>query len=347
VQAILVVEDNVRFYSSFLPMIYTEVMKHAQALMPEGINLSHKLLRLRARPKILLATSFEEAWDYFAAYQDNILGIISDIEFPMAGELYREAGFELTQRVRERQPDIPIMLQSSLPRNEAPARALGATFLLKGSPVLLQQLRQFMSDNFGFGDFVFRLGDGQEVARARDLRELEDKLQTVPEECLAYHGQRNHFSNWFKARTEFELAHELRPRKVSDFESLEHLRRDLIRAIRHYRREQQRGSIADFDRETFDASYAFARIGGGSIGGKARGLAFANRLLSAYQVDRRFGGIDIRVPAAVVIGTDVFDRFCEQDDLRQLALQSTDDAEILRRFLAAPFPEDVTRDLAS
>ena len=347
VQAILVIEDNIRFYSSFLPMIYTEVMNHAHQLMPEGINLSHKLMRLRARPKILLCSSFEEAWNFFDTYQENILGVISDIEFPKDGQMCREAGVEFAGKVRQLQPDVPIMLQSSLPKNRALAHAVGASFLLKDSPVLLQELRQFMMDNFGFGDFVFRMADGTEVDRASDLKALEEKLYTVPAESLAYHGERNHFSNWFKARTEFSLAHKLRPRKVADFGTLENLRRDLIRAIHQYRRERQRGIVADFDRNTYDASTTFSRIGGGSIGGKARGMAFANMLLGTYQVSERFPEIEISVPPCVVIGTDVFDRYLEQNELRDFAIQASDDSEILARFLTAPFPEDAAWDLAA
>ncbi|HEX9638855.1 MAG TPA: PEP/pyruvate-binding domain-containing protein [Acidobacteriota bacterium] len=348
VQAILVIEDNIRFYSSFLPMIYSEVMNHAHQLMPEGINLSHKLMRLRARPKILLCGSFEEAWDYFDRYQANILGVISDIEFPKRGEVDRQAGLEFAQKVRERQPDVPILLQSSRPENQRLAHAAGATFLLKGSPVLLQQLRQFMLDNFGFGDFVFRRADGSEVDRAHDLKSLEEKLYSVPPECLAYHGERNHFSNWLKARTEFALAHKLRPRKVADFGTLEHLRRDLIRSIHQYRRERQRGSVADFNSRSFDASnLTLARLGGGSIGGKARGLAFANMLLGTYHVGERFPEVEISVPPSVVVGTDVFDRFLEQNELSDFAINETDDREILARFLTAPFPEDAAWDLAA
>ncbi len=156
VQAVIVIEDNIRFYSSFLPMIYTELMKHSHGLLPEGINLSHKLMRIRARPKILLCSTYEEAWHYFSTYPEEMLGIISDIEFPREGRLDNEAGVKFATAVRDIRPDVPIMLQSSHPRNEKLARSVGASFLLKGSPVLLNQLRRFMVESFGFGDFVFR-----------------------------------------------------------------------------------------------------------------------------------------------------------------------------------------------
>jgi len=347
VQAIIVIEDNIRFYSSFLPVIYTELVKHAHNLLPEGINLAHKVMRIRARPKILLCDNYEEAWERFASFPDEILGVISDIEFPRAGELDRVAGFELATQMRMLRPDVPIMLQSSFPANEALAKGIGAGFLLKGSPVLLHQLREFMDANFGFGDFVFKMPDGREVGRAHDLRTLMEMFETVPPESLAFHGERNHFSRWLKARTEFTLAQRLSPRKVSDFASLEDLRREVIDSISLYRRERNRGMVADFRRDTFDASTSFSRIGGGSLGGKARGLAFVNSLLSTHRVDEMFPGVNIVVPPSVVLATEVFDRFLEANELRDFALRSDDDHEIRRRFLAARFPEDIGDDLAA
>ena len=348
VQAIIVVEDNIRFYSSFLPVIYTELMNQSHNLIPEGINIHHKLMRIRARPKILLCDNYEEAWGYFETYEEDILGVMSDIEFPRGGALDRQAGLDLARAVRKRRSDIPLMLQSSFPKNERLARDIGASFLLKGSPVLLKQVRRFMVDNFAFGDFVFHMPDGGgEVARAHDLRSLVENLKTVPVESIAFHGERNHFSNWLKARAEFALAQRLRPRQVSDFETLEHLREDLIESIDEYRRERIRGMVADFDRDNFDISKSFSRIGGGSLGGKARGLAFVNRLLTEHHVERMFPGVSISVPPSVVLGTDVFDRFLEDNDLRDMAINSDDDDQIRRRFRRAPFPEEHRRDLAS
>jgi CheY-like chemotaxis protein len=347
VQAILLIEDNIRFYSSFLPVIYSELMNHALRLVPEGINLAHKLVRLQARPKILLCTTFEDAWRYFVTYEENVLGVISDIEFPMDGALSRDAGVRFARLVRGRQADVPIMLQSSRRENEALARSVGASFLLKDSPTLLHDLRQFMVDHFGFGDFIFRMPDGAEVARAHDLKMLEEKLRAVPEESVAYHAARNHFSKWLKARTEFAVAHRLRPRKVSDFPTVEHLRQELIQSIQAYRERRSRGVIADFDRNAFDPDAGFSRIGGGSLGGKARGLGFVNYLLSEHQTRDRFGDLQIAVPPSVVIGTDVFDEFLETNDLRDFVVNVTDEQEIRRRFMASDLPETVTRELAA
>lgn len=347
VQAIILIEDSVRYYSSFLPMLYGELLRHSRSLVPEGINLSHKLMRLQARPKVLLCTTFEEAWDYFERHEENILGVIADIEFPKDGRLEPEAGLTFARLVRARQPDVPVMLQSSLHENAALAAAVDAAFALKESPTLLHELQRFMIDTFGFGDFVFHLPDGSVAGRAHDLRSLEQQLRTVPAASLAYHGERNHFSKWFKARTEFALAHRLRPQRLSDFPTTEHLRRHLIDSIHRYQQEQKRGIVADFSRATFDPDASFCRIGGGSLGGKGRGLAFAAFLLEEYGVQARFRQARIGVPPAVVLGTDLFDRFLDRDGLREFLLESDDDEQILRRLTGAAFPESELQDLAA
>ena len=348
VPVILVVEDNVRYYSSFLPTIYTELIRQSERLISEGVNLSHKLVRMRARPKILLTSTFEEAWTCFTRYRPYVLGLISDVEFPREGTLSREAGFDLARMVRAAVPDLPILLQSSREEFAPGARAVGATFLRKYSETLLADLQRYMVENFAFGDFVFRMPDGAEVARAADLKSIEEKLRTVPAASIAFHGERNHFSSWFRARTEIALAHKLRPRQVSDFASLEDLRHDLVESIAEYRREQGESLVADFDRHTFDPRGAFfARIGGGSLGGKARGLAFVRYLLNYHRLGHRFTGVHIGVPPAVVLATDCFDRFLADNDLLEFALRCRDDRELLRRFLAAPLPQDIVHDLAA
>ena len=347
VQTILVVEDNVRQYSSFLPVIYTELLEHSHRLISEGVNLSHKIMRMRARPKILLCRTFEEAAEAYDKYEESILGIVSDVEFPRAGKLDAEAGVAFARLVKNRQPDVPIVLHSSRPENAALAASAGVAFLRKGSPTLLQELSRFMVNDFCFGDFVFRLPDGREVDRAADLKELEEKLATVPADSIAYHGERNHFSRWLKARTEFGLAHELRPRRTSEFATIEDLRRTLIESIAEWRRLQARGIIVDFDRESFDETGNFHRIGAGSLGGKARGLAFVRQLLHQARVESAFPGVRISVPPAVVLGTEVFDQFLEEAGLRDFAIEATDDAEIHRRFREAPFPDGAREDLAA
>jgi CheY-like chemotaxis protein len=348
VRVILVVEDNIRHASSFLPTIYTELLEQSARVVSEGVNLSHKLVRLRARPKILLSRTFESAWENVTRYGDSMLGLISDIQFPRGGRLSPEAGFELAGMARDAVPGLPIVLHSSHPEYAERAASMAAAFLRKGSETLLTDLRRFMVEHFGLGDFVFRLPSGAEVARAGDLKRLEEKLHDVPVESIAYHAERNHFSNWFTARTEFALAHKFRPRTISDFPSLEALRRDLIASIADYRREQSDLLVSDFDAATFEPSSAFfARIGSGSLGGKARGLAFVRYLLNYHRIGRSFPRATIAVPPAVVLATDVYDRFLRENGLLDFAIACEDDAQILARFLAAELPAEVVRDLAA
>ncbi|MFH0917114.1 MAG: PEP/pyruvate-binding domain-containing protein [bacterium] len=346
VQVILLIEDNIRYYSSFLPMIYTEIINHTQSLIAEGINTAHKILRMRARPKILLCTGYEEAWAHFSAYQEDTLGVIADVEFPQEGRLNPEAGTDFARTVKQAWPDIPILLQSSRPESEALAREVGAEFLLKGSPTLLTDLRRFMVDNFAFGDFVFRLPDGTPLGRATDMKGLLAMLHTVPNESITYHAERNHFSRWLKARTEFHLAHHLRPRTAADYTVPEERRQYLIGEIDAYRREQTRETVSDFDPGTFDTQDSFSRIGEGSLGGKARALAFVRHLLRDIG-EEEFPGVKITVPPALVLSTGVFDRFIEDNDLRAFAMRSDDDYEIHERFAAGVFPPEIEQRLAA
>jgi hypothetical protein len=322
------------------------MLKQSQGLISEGINLSHKFLRMRARPKILLCSSYEEAWEYFEKYKELVLGIISDIAFPRNGKLDDSAGLKLAKSVKDEISDIPILLTSNNAEMEVAAKEAGTAFLLKDSPTLISELQHFMNRHFGFGDFVFRTPDGGEVERAGNLRNLEEKLKTVPPDCIKFHAARNHFSNWLKARTEFWLAHQLRPRKVSDYPSVEALRDYLVNSLHDYRIMRQRGIIEDFNKETFDPESSFARIGGGSLGGKARGLGFVNTLINNYQIRDQFEDVQVAVPPAVVLGTNVFDDFLEMNNLRKFALESDDDEEITKRFLnASTFPEEILGEL--
>jgi CheY-like chemotaxis protein len=348
VQVVIAIEDNLRYYSSFLPLIYTEMLLQSQRLILEGINLSHKFLRMRARPKILLCSTYEEAWEYYEKYKEFILGIISDIDFPHHGKQDPRAGIEFSLNVKSEQNDIPILLLSNNKENETAAHGAGAAFIMKDSPVLLNEVGNFLNHYFSFGDFVFRTPDGDEVGRANDLRSLEEQLKIIPEESIKYHAERNDFSNWLKARTEFELAHRLRPRKVSDYPDIESLRSYLIQTLRTYRHNRQRGIITDFRKEIFDPNSSFARIGGGSLGGKARGLGFVNTLINNYNVRNQFQDIKISVPPGIVLGTEIFDQFLDGNNLRMFAIKCDNDEEITKRFVEAEsFPEDVLGELAA
>ena len=346
VPVLLVVEDNIRYYSSFLPVIYTELIKQSRRVIQEGINVAHKLVRMQARPKILLSSNFEDAAQLVQQYRDYVFGLVSDVEFPWEGKLSPEAGFELARMVKSLTPDVPVVLQTSRTEFRPRAHAEGYSFLRKRSPTLLKDLRRILTDSFGFGDFVFRLPDQREVTRAKDLNELEEMLQTVPADSLMYHAQRNHFSHWLMARTEFALAAKLRPRKVSDFNGPEHLRSNLIESINDYRREQNEVLIGDFKPDTFKPSESsFLRIGSGSLGGKARGLAFVRHLLRTRRIAKQFPGVRISVPPAVVIATDTFDQFLAENNLSDFALHCDDDNEIQQRFLDAPLPIPLQQNL--
>ena len=348
VPILLVVEDNIRNYSSFLPVIYDEVERHSQQVTSEGLNLAERLLRLRARPKILLATSFEQAQGWLEAYPDDVLGVISDVEFPRGGRPSPTAGVDFARLVRQFQPDITIALHSNHAENERVAAEIGAVFLPKRSPHLLQRLREQLKVAFAFGDFVFRDPAGAEIARAGDIDDLVRLIgdrDTVPDDSLAFHGGRNDFSRWLRVRAEFDLARGLRPRRTSDFANVEELRRELVHSIEESRRERARGTVADFRRRAFRQHGGIARIGGGSLGGKARGLAFAARMLDRFHVADAFPGVRIFVPPALVLATEVFDEFLDANRLRDAALDLEDDEDRRRIFRDATLPAAVARDL--
>ena len=345
VGTIILVEDSIRFRSSLLPIMYTELVKQTRSVMADGINRMHRLLRTRARPKILVAETFEKGMEYYTRYHRYLFGVIADVSFPRGGKIDPQAGIDFIRQVTADYPDMPALLQSSDLANRAVAESIGAKFLHKRSATLLEDVREFMLENFGFGDFVFRMPNGEEVGRAFDLRSLPQVLARVPAEAIEFHARRNHFSNWLRARTEYELAQRLRPRKVSEFGDVEALRQYLIRECNDALRANRRGMIEDFSRERFDAGSRFARIGGGSLGGKARGLAFVDALLTGTDLKREFPGISIQVPRSVVIGTDVFDEFLEANRLRMMALRTNDDEWLTWAFLTAKLPEEVVRDL--
>ncbi len=346
VQTIILVEDNIRFYSSYLPMIYSELLRQSQSLLDEGINLTHKFLRMRARPKILLTTNYEEAIAFYKKYKDTLLGVISDIDFYRKGKKDPKAGLKLARRIKKENPDIPFLLQSSNKEVAEKAYELGASFIWKKSPALLHELRDFMHTQFSFGDFIFRDKNGKELDRARNLAELEEKLRTIPAESIRYHALRNHFSTWLKARTEFWLADLLRPQRVSDFNSAEEIREMLIREINNFRISRQRGVILDFNKESFLQHSTIARIGNGSLGGKARGIGFMNRLLNNFDLWDYFDNTEVFIPSAVILATDIFDQFLEQNNLLDFALKCEDDNELYNRFNAAlHFPDEAVSQL--
>jgi hypothetical protein len=346
VRAIIVVEDDVRFYSFFLPHIYAEVTHQTSRLMVEGMNLTHRILRMRARPKILLAQTYEEAWRLFERFGENLLGIISDVSFPREGRMDPAAGIELARQVRWKNPDLPILLQSTDPVNRDLCEQLGTVFLAKESPAFLADLRTFMLDNFGFGDFIFRLPDRTEVARAADLRQLLALMDRVPDAAIEYHANRDHFSQWYAARTEFALAEAVKPVMVSHFAAIAGLRAHLRNSLLAYIREVQRTIISDFDPATYDEFVTFAKMGSGSLGGKGRGLAFMQKLLAME--DLAHSGVEVAIPRTVVAASDLFEAFLERNGLAGMPHESAglSDEAILDAFRQGRFDRTVRGNLA-
>ncbi len=351
VKNIILVEDSARFCSSYLPMLYTELMQQTQALMTEGVNQIQRLMRMRARPKILHAVDYEEGMSLYRSFREDVLGVILDVRFNKGGVKCSDAGFLLAEEILADNPDCPILIQSSEEENRDRANELGAAFINKNSKTLLADLRNFMRNYLGFGDFVFRNPDGREEARASDLREMRRALGKISDECLYYHASRNDFSTWLMARTEFELAKALRPQKVEDFESADELREYLISSLSLWMERNRAGQVEDFSRETFDDFTEFSKIGSGSLGGKGRGLAFVNALLNYYRIDQGFEDVKIHVPPTAVIATGVFDEFMERPGLKELVFsrrESTEesglewDRKVARMFLGASMPGDVT-----
>jgi len=345
VRIILLIENSARFYSSYLPMLYTELLEQTQLLMSDGVNTMQRLRRMKARPKILLAETYEEGMELFQKYRKFILGIISDARFPRGGQSDPEAGMTFARKVSEEEPDLPFLIQSSDESLSNKAEEMKIAFLNKRSPYLLDQLRSFIKFNLGFGDFIFILPDGTEVDRAVDLAAMPRVLARVPVESLSNHGAKNHFSNWCRARTEFGLAALLRPRHVAEFKNIEEMRQYLIDAFSRLQSETRRGVIADFSALELTEWSGFARIGEGSLGGKGRGLGFINSLLSQEDPGNKFPEVRISVPPSAVIGTDTFDEFMKMNDLYGIGLSPATDQTITTAFIRARLPKNVMKAL--
>lgn len=319
VRVLLVVEDSVRRYSSFLTLLYAELMTQAASMIAEGVNELHKLMRMRARPKILLETSYEGALDKFERYRPYALGLITDVRFPKEGEENSEAGFLLVQKIRELSPDLPILIQSAEPEALERAQKLGVSYADKNSRSLHRKIRYFIKEGLGFGDFIFRLPDRTEVARARDMFELEEVLRRAPAESVSYHADHNHFSMWLNARNMVPLARSIRPCTAEQFGGVEGLREHIVSVLQRARIDGGEGRITNFSSHRSGSGSAFVRLGRGSIGGKARGIAFVNALLAKRELGNRFEGLEIRTPRTVAISTDAFDLFLERSGLGERA----------------------------
>lgn len=347
VRVILFVEDSPIYAAALLPILYKEVVLQVQAAMAEGLNEEHRLLTMRARPKILFAQSFEEAAGLFKQFEPYILGVISDVRFPRKSKIDHSAGIDLLTQIKKKRFDIPLLLTSSEPANQEKAAKIPASFIDKNSPSLLTEVRSFFVEQLGFGDFVFRMRDGREIGRVSSFRALEKILPTIPHESFYYHWSRNDFSRWLFARLELFLASRVRPLDDADFwGQVERMRQHLISVLRNQRKSRQQGVVVDFEAEYFDPDTDFLKIGKGSLGGKARGLVFISNVLQRnVEIHKKFDEVNIFVPKTLVITTDGFDAFIIANDLKALSKTDLPDEKVASLFQEADFPEDITEDL--
>lgn len=346
VQTIILVEDSVRFYSSYLPHIYKIIFKQSQSFMTEGLNEHQRMLRLRGRPKILMARNYEEALELYEKFKNNLLGIISDIRYPRNGEMDPQAGVKLCKLVKKDDKLMPILLQSSEDKYQEVAKELKVGFINKNSKSLSIELKRFIREYFAFGDFVFLDPKNmKEVDRAKDLKSLQEKVFRIPDSSLRYHLERNHFSKWLRARALFPLAEMFKAITLQDFDDLDEVKRYLFDAIGSFRLNKAKGVIAEFYRDRFDEYLTFTRIGEGSIGGKARGLAFLDSMIKRNDLSDKFEGVNITIPRTVVVSTEIFDEFMEENNLHKIGLSDMSDDEILKHFLKARLPFRIHEDL--
>ncbi|MDF1562174.1 MAG: PEP/pyruvate-binding domain-containing protein [Deltaproteobacteria bacterium] len=347
-QVIIVVEDSVRRYSTFLALLFPELLRHAASLIAEGVNPLHKLMRLKARPKILLATNYEAAISLYEEFRESLMALITDVRFPKEGKKNAVAGFDLVRRVRAEDLGLPILMQSAEQENAHYAAELGCAYVDKNSPQLLAQIRNFLREGLGFGDFVFRLPNGQEVARARDVYEMERTLRDVPAGSVSYHAKHNHFSLWLKARSMFPQAELVRPRLTTDFEDVEEMRAFLIEVLANARADEAAGMITDYNTgRGRERGGAVLRLSSGSMGGKGRGIAFLSSQVQRKALADRYPGIQVRVPRALMLGTDAFDVFMERHGTSSSLLTNGTEAELVTDFLKTDLPHDLREDLRS
>ncbi len=347
-QTILLVEDSIRYTSIYLPLLYKIILKQSRDFAREALNEHQKMLRMRGRPKILLAKTYDEALSLYNNYKHNLLGIISDVSFKVNNKRDHktQAGLSLCKLVKEEDPHMPFLLQSSDRSNEEQAYRMGAGFIYKYSKTLSIDVRNYIISYFAFGEFVFRDPDsGQVVAKASDLQSLQQLILRVPDNVLSYHASRNDFSKWLNARAIFPIAQLFKYLKEEDFNNLDDVRSYIYEAISSFRISKGRGIIAKFDKKSFDEYLLFSRIGEGSIGGKARGLAFINMIIKKYSLFNKYNDVVISIPRTVVLSTDLFDEFLETNDLYKIGLSDMKDEEILEHFVNAKLPGWVHQDL--
>lgn len=345
-RVILIVEDSVEYYSSYLPMLYTLVLEQTKSLIADvSTDELYKVLKLRARPKILLATTYEDAIITYNQYKDYLLCVISDMRFPKSGVLNETAGYDLIQYVKNDLPNLPTLLQSSDPSNSSYAYKLKSSFINKNSESLLQDLKAFINYFLGFGHFVYRDNKGRQIAVAKSMKEFESYLETIPEDSLVYHAMKNHFSLWLMARGEVKIAKMINPMKVSDFQSLKELRAFLLDVIRKRRKEMNKGKVINFEESAVIDETNVVSLAGGSLGGKGRGLAFINTLIYSFELGRLTPGINIKTPITAIIGTDEFDMFMERNHLWDRVKEEKDYDVLQRLFVEGSLSYSLEKEL--
>ena len=345
VQMIMVVEDSVRFYSAVLPHIYRFLLTQSVLFSTEALNQHERMLRMRGRPKVMLARNYEEATALYRRYGSNMLGVISDVSFMHGGRKDSEAGLDLARWIRRQDPYLPIIIESSESANAAKVGDFGGVFVDKNSKKLGMDLGRAIMDNFGFGNFVVRdPADGQPIMTIRNLKEMQKAVFDIPAAALLAHASRNDISRWLYSRALFPIADVVRRHKFDRIEEAPAVKRLFFDLIVKYRKMKNRGVVAVFEKDRFDHYSNFARIGQGSLGGKGRGLAFVDSIIKKNPVCDNFEGLSISIPRTVVLCTDIFDEFMASNDLYPLALSDASDENILEAFLAAELPSRLAED---
>jgi hypothetical protein len=345
VQMILLVEDSIRFYSSILPNLYSYVLKQSQNFATEALNRHLATLRMRGRPKVLLARTYEEAWQLYEKYKDNCLGVLSDVRFPYNGEKDPEAGLKLLRAIREEDEYLPLIMESSESSNREKAEAEHFHFVDKDSKTMSRNLRHLMEEHMGFGDFIFRdPTTHEEILRVHSLKQLQDNIFKIPNDSMLYHVSRNHMSRWLAARAIFPVSQFLKKITWHKLQDVDAHRQIIFDAIVQYRHMKNIGEVAVFDRTKFDQFAHFARIGDGSLGGKGRGLAFLDNVIKRHPEFNQFANATVQIPKTVVLCTDVFDQFMDNNNLYPIALSELPDEEILKHFLKAQLPDALIED---
>ena len=339
IQTILLVEDSIRFYSSVLPHLYKFLLKQSLVFSTEALNEHEQMLRMRGRPKVILARTYEEAQELYDKYKDKILGVITDVSFNRQGAKDKLAGIKLAREIKAKDPYVPIIIESSENENEVYAQELGVSFIDKNSKKFPVDLGRTITDNFGFGAFIIRNPEtGKEVMRINDLKELQDNLFDIPDNLLLYHASHNDISRWLYSRAMFPIAEIIQAHRFQSIEEAPEVKRFFFNLIVKYRKMKNKGVVAIFKKNRFDYYSNFARIGQGSLGGKGRGLAFIDSIIKKYPICDNFDGVVVSIPRTVVLCTDIFDQFMEENNLYPIALSDATDETILDAFLQASLP---------